>query len=42
MKPTEPDPGTVQETEGTAGTSQIKIRLLDAAETPLCSNSTGN
>ncbi|XVQ83467.1 hypothetical protein ACQP2K_32225 [Microbispora siamensis] len=42
MKPAEPEPEVVQETEGTARTRQIRIRLLDAAETAVCSNSTGN
>ncbi|MEN3534164.1 MULTISPECIES: hypothetical protein [Microbispora] len=41
MKPAEPEPEVVRETE-TAGTRQIRIRLLDAVETAVCSNSTGN
>ncbi|GAB3901810.1 hypothetical protein GCM10027612_65860 [Microbispora bryophytorum subsp. camponoti] len=42
MKPSEPEPEVVQETEATAWTRQIRIRLLDATETAVCSNSTGN
>ncbi|WP_283244530.1 hypothetical protein [Microbispora sp. H11081] len=41
MKPIEPEPDVEQETE-TAGTRTMKIRLLDATETAVCSNSTGN
>ncbi|MEU7911737.1 hypothetical protein [Microbispora bryophytorum] len=42
MRPAEPEPEVVQETEATAWTRQIRIRLLDATETAVCSNSTGN
>lgn len=42
MTSAEPEPEVVRETEGTAGTRPIRIRLLDAEETAVCSNSTGN
>ncbi|WP_259402306.1 MULTISPECIES: hypothetical protein [Microbispora] len=42
MQAAEPEPEVVPQTERTAGTRQIRIRLLDAAETSACSNSTGN